>query len=190
MFVCNNFGEMEHNILLVLRAFDDVCADLSMNLPEEDPGGLSLVFEVRPRSGLLIVRGLRAYPEKYLCLLRPTVDTKILRSLIPRACTFSLRAVFVAQVWHSGTLANALVGSTRRVTMTEIEPPSPAAAAAAAAAAAEAEEETEEDEERDGGATPATVLRDSDSNTLWLDLDSGGKLMVSVRVTKWSSSGR
>ncbi|CAN0490174.1 unnamed protein product, partial [Ectocarpus sp. 12 AP-2014] len=114
--------------------------DLSMNLPEEDPGGLSLVFEV----------------------------------------------------WHSGTLANALVGSTRRVTMSEIEPPSPAAAAAAASAAAAAAEaeDTEEDEERDGGATPATVLRDSDWNTLWLELDSGGKLMVSVRVTKWSSSGR
>lgn len=70
--------------------------------------------------------------------------------------------------------------------MTEIEPPSPAAAAAAAAA----EEETEEDEERDGGATPATVLRDSDSNTLWLDLDSGGKLMVSVRVTIRNSTNR
>lgn len=56
------------------------------------------------------------------------------------------------QVWHSGTLASTLVGSTRRMTISEIE-----------ARAAETR--------GDGGST-------SDSNSWWLDVNTGGKLMV------------
>eukprot|EP00752_Nemacystus_decipiens_P012079 g10709.t1 len=98
--------------------------DLSMNLPEEDAAGLSLVFEV----------------------------------------------------WQTGTLANGLVGSTRRIPITEIEAPSPAAAAAEAAEAAQAEEDGETRE-----AESSSTLKDPDN--MWLEVDSGGDLLVKLAVS-------
>lgn len=57
------------------------------------------------------------------------------------------------QVWHSGTLASNLVGSTRRVTVMEVD-----------AMAAE---------KQDNSA--------ADSDDWWWDIDTGGKLMVRGR---------
>lgn len=71
-------------------------------------------------------------------------------------------------MWHSGTLANGLVGSTRRIPIKEIEAPSPAAAAT------EAAEAVEEGETREAGSS--STLKDSD--TVWFEVDSGGDLLV------------
>ncbi|CAM9955513.1 unnamed protein product, partial [Hapterophycus canaliculatus] len=108
--------------------------DLSMELPEEDPVDLSLVFEV----------------------------------------------------WHSGTITNGIVGSTRRVPVVEIKPPSPAGAAAAAtAAAAAAAGEGEGQGDNDSisasavsaASAPSSASKE-ESDSVWLELDSGGMLMV------------
>lgn len=89
------------------------------------------------------------------------------------SCCFVVDEIIVnnPKVWHSGTLANGLVGSTRRIPIKEIEAPSPAAAAAEAAEAVEAEEEGET---RIAGSS--STLKDSD--TMWLEVDSGGDLLV------------
>lgn len=55
------------------------------------------------------------------------------------------------KVWHSGTLASVLVGSTRRVTVTEVE--------------------TLAAEHRDDNAS-------TDSHSWWWDVDTGGRVMV------------
>lgn len=71
-----------------------------------------------------------------------------------------------SQVWHSGTLSSTLVGSTRRVTITEVE--------------AMSHEGTDE------ASDP--------SKAWWWDIDSGGRVMVRERemigVVKRKLSGK
>ncbi|CAM9498347.1 unnamed protein product [Scytosiphon promiscuus] len=112
--------------------------DLSMDLPEQDAAGLSLVFEV----------------------------------------------------WHSGTITNGIVGSTRRVSVAEVRPPSSEGGGAAVSSTAAGEEEDDKSSVSSSAASAPGSALTEDSDSVWLELDSGGKLLVKLAVTGMTAHRR